>query len=55
MKIYKQSGKCQSCKEEEKLYKVQRKGKIVGFCEMCLRGYFLSKAKTDKEIDNYFL
>jgi len=52
---YIKNGKCQCCKtKNEDLYKVKAKGKEQGWCELCLRGYFLTKNIDDKTIDSYF-
>jgi len=52
-------GKCQNCREDnQELFKVKiiKKGKeeIVGWCELCLRGWMIHKGISDRDIDNYF-
>ena len=44
LKLHSKSGTCQNCGEEEQeLYKVRRKDKVVGWCSACLDGYYLTK------------
>ena len=53
--LFSEKGICKNCKEKnQKLYSVKVKSKVVGFCECCLRGFFMEKGVSDKKIDDFF-